>query len=501
MSKQVQTLWGSRFDTKPDQAAVAFAAGYDVSGMPPADAKLLPFDIWLNRAHCVMLHKQNIISREDAQVILKGLSEIREMVEKGVFELDPEKEDVHTNIESWLIEKYGIESCGKLHTARSRNDQVVTDMRLYLRDQTLFFIEELVKLVIVLQKNAQTYQSAVMPGFTHHQHAMITTFGHMLASFASMFLRDIEKLKYTYKIINTNPLGSAASYGTSFDIDRTLTTHYLGFTEADINSMDAITNRGEPEADLAYCLSSTMNHLSMLAETLIVFSTPQFLFVEISDKYSTGSSIMPQKKNPDTLEVIKGKTSLVHGALASLLSSTKGAYIGYNRDSQWTKYIIMNIVENCSYAPSVMAGIIDELTVHAEKMAEWSNKGYIGATSFLELLCQQHNLPFRKGKIIVEKAIKYSQDNDVIDKQGLQKSLAEEKVDITIDDATLAKWQNPREILNLYVSSGSPGLSAMRESLKIIGEKINKDEVWLEGEKNKLVASVELLNNEIKKIL
>lgn len=499
--KKVTTLWGSRFDTAPDAAAIAFAAGRDVSSVAPADLNLLPYDVWLNKSHCVMLARQKIITDKDANIILKGLNEIESLIKKNEFHLDPTKEDVHTNIESWLIDKCGVESAGKLHTARSRNDQVVTDMRLYLRDQLLFFIEEITTLSSVVVDHADKYEDYVMPGFTHHQHAMITTFGHVLGSFATMFLRDIEKCKAMYNIINTNPLGSAAAFGTSFKTDRKLTTEYLGFSEPDSNSMDAITNRWEPEADLAYCLSSFMNHLSILAEMLILFSMPQFSFVKISDAYSTGSSIMPQKRNPDMLEVIKGKTAYVHGALASLLSSGKASYIGYNRDSQWTKYIIMDTVENCAQAPSVAAGIIAELQVNKEEMEKWSHKSYIGATSFLELLCQNYNLPFRQGKVIVEKAIRYSSNPDAIDMVGLQKSLAEEKVDIKIDEETLAKWQNPIEIINQYASLGSPSGKSMNHFFETAEKKLQDNKAWIETHAKKIAGAIKMLDEDIKKIV
>ena len=500
MTKKVSQLWGSAFDKTPLQEVVKFCAGRDVRSVEPADFALIPYDLLVNKAHCIMLATQNIISREDAKIILKGLLEIEQLVKKGEFTLDPDKEDVHTNIESWLIEKYGIDSSGKLHTARSRNDQVVTDVRLYLKDRVLDYISSCLKLVRTLNENAKKYQETVMPGFTHHQHAMLTTFGHILLGFSSMTLRDIEKFMAFYQIIDKNPLGNAASYGTSFNIDRDLTTRLLDFAEIDQNSLDAITCRYEPEADVAYCISSLMTHLSIMSETLIILSMKEFGMIQISDFYSTGSSIMPQKKNPDTLEVMKGKTAYVQGLLQSLLVTGKGAFIGYNRDSQWTKYIIMDIVNETILAPNIMMGIIKELHVNEKRMKELANKGFIGATSLLEIFCQEYNIPFRMGKIVIEKAIKYSQDKDKIDFEGFNKACGEENINVPVTSDQINSWQDPLNILDKYLSSGSPGKTAMQLAFDKLSTKIQSQEKWLQQKKLFLSSTQDLLAKEIKQI-
>ena len=297
----MNTLWGKVFQNKPAESVISFTAGRDMHVKKAADNYLLPYDIWGSQAHCVMLYQEKIIDKNSASTILKGLEQIECLVKKGEFALDPSCEDVHTNIESYLIERYGIDRIGKLHTGRSRNDQSNVDTRLFIRDKSLEYIKEIIILCYTLVGLSQKYKSYVIPGFTHHQHAMMSTFGHILMSFATMLARDTLRFSHWYYLHNTNPLGSAAGYGTSFPINSMLTSELLGFDCSDLSSLDQITNRWEPEADFVFSISVLMNHLSLMAQTFIILATPQFGMLTLSDDYSTGSSIMPQKKNPDPL--------------------------------------------------------------------------------------------------------------------------------------------------------------------------------------------------------
>lgn len=449
MKKHIHKLWGEAFSQEPSEAVIAFTAGRDVASVPPADEALLPYDLWVNKAHVVMLAKTGIIPVADAAKILAKLNELEKDTS---FHLDPSKEDVHTNIESWLTEKLGIEVAGKLHTARSRNDQVVTDMKLYLRDQVLMFVGATLRLLQEVLLQSAKYQAVVMPGFTHHQHAMVTTFGHTLAGFAAMIIRDIERFQAWFTFHNQSPLGNSVCYGTSFPIDRKLTAKLLGFDTADINSLDAITNRWEPEADLAFAITILMNHLSLIAETLILLATPEFDMIKLSDEFSTGSSIMPQKKNPDPLEVMKGKTSFSHGQLVSLLSLGKANFIGYNRDCQWSKYIIMDLVNECKAASVVMSGVFETMTVNTGVMEAWCHKGFIGATTVMEQIIQESHIPMREAKIIVEKLVKAGSDKANLD---------------------------PKTILSLTKSYGGPGKNSMKTSLKKLKKKLAHQKSWL----------------------
>lgn len=499
--KKKSKLWGSAFKKTPSEAVIGFTAGRDVNALRAADYDLIGYDIWLNRAHAVMLAKKNIISKKEAALILKGLEEIESLHKKNKFLLDPDLEDVHTNIESHLTKKFGIEIAGKLHTARSRNDQVVTDTRLYLRDQILNLAVNITELIESLLTSSEQNLQIPVPGFTHRQHAMVTSFGHILHSWALMLHRDLQKLKAVYSIINQNPLGSAAAYGTSFPIDTELTTSYLGFEKPVQNSLDHITNRWEPEADLAYCMTSVLNHLSIISETLIIMTMPEFDMIKLSDEYCTGSSIMPQKKNPDTLEVVKGKASYAHGALMSLISTGKAAMIGYNRDSQWSKYIIMDLIRECLDAPLIIGGIISTMKINKENSNRWANEGMIGATTLLENICATYNIPFRQAKIVIELAIKESAGQKKITLSALKKSLANQGLDIDISQIQIDDWQNAEKILDLYRSEGSPNPKKMLTAIKSSKKTNAQNSNWIIQKNEDKKKALELLKLQQDKIL
>ena len=478
-TQQTTKLWGAAFHGAPSVAAMAFTAGRDVVGVPAADAALLPYDLWVNQAHTVMLAKTGIIPVSDAVKILGGLSVLEAKLQQDAFVLDPSKEDVHTNIESWLTKKIGITAAGKLHTARSRNDQIAADMRLFLRDSVLTYVANCTYLAESLLKLADKTRGVLMPGFTHHQHAMVTTIGHTFAGFAGMVIRDVARLQNWYGIHNSNPLGGAASYGTSYPIDATMTADLLGFSSVMHNSSDAITNRWEPEADFAYAITVLMNHLSGIAETCMLLSTPEFGMVTFADEYSSGSSIMPQKKNPAVLEVLKGKSAYVAGQLVGLLSLGKANFMGYNNDSQWTKYMVMDVVRECLQAPVVLAGALETMTIHEKVMASWCHKACIGATTLMEQLATQCNLPMRQAKVIVEKAVKASASADTVSAESLAAAFLSEGLEISLTPAQVAAWQDPTVAIALTKSFGSPGKNSMKTSLKQLHKKLATQKVWL----------------------
>lgn len=497
---KVNKLWGGAFNQDPFESAVQFSSGHDVSAIEPADYKLLPYDTLGSKAHCLMLYKQKIISQKDCQIILKGLIKIEKLVKQKKFILDSNQEDVHTNIETWLINKYGIESPGKLHTARSRNDQVCLDTRLYLKDQIINFIYQTISLSTFLVKESSKYLGYVLPGFTHHQHAMVTTFRHVLLAYSSMLLKDTKRFMNWFNLHNTNPLGSAVSYGTSFNIDQFYTSSLLGFDNPDLDSLDSITNRGEAELDLAFGVIVLMNHLSSLAQTLILFSTPEFGMVQLADGYSSGSSMMPQKKNPQVLEVIKGKTGLVAGYLQGLINIGKANFIGYNADSQWTKYLILGIVDECLLAPKTLGAVIKTMKVNKTKMAYWCQVGFIGTTTLLEQLCSTNNLPFRLGKIVVEKAVKYSLDKNKVTYQSLLQALKEEKIKVKVSKKQVEDWQDPYKAIELSKSFGGPGLINMKLSKNIILKELKKCEQLLKEKIEQKEKALNFMQIEINKI-
>jgi argininosuccinate lyase len=500
-SKKLTTLWGNAFTQKPSDFIVSFTAGRDTAGLPMADAALLSYDLEVNTAHVIMLAKTGCISASDAAKILSGLTELELLVCEGKFSLDPASEDVHTNIESWLTDELGIALAGKLHTARSRNDQVVCDMRLFMRDATLMIVEQTLVLANTLLTKAEKTKGIVIPGYTHHQHAMVTTVGHVLSGFAAMVLRDIERFAAWYERYNRSPLGNMASYGTSYPIDRKMTANLLGFDGPDDHSLDAITNRWEAEADLAFAVTVLMNHLSTVSETLIVLSMTETGMISLSDAYCTGSSVMPQKKNPDVLEIIKGKAALVSGQVMSLIAMGKGSFIGYNRDTQWAKYVIMDVVRECSAAPVLISGVIDTMTVNKDVMASWCHTGGIGATALMEQLAQAEKLPMRTAKIVVEKAVKACGTAGKITFGALRDAATDEHLTLTVTEAEVAQWQEPHTMVRSMKSSGSPGKKSMKAVEKKFLRSFHQHQAWLNGEKKRLTEAKKQRQNGIASLM
>jgi argininosuccinate lyase len=464
---------------------VDFLSGRDVKGIPPCDERLIPYDLWGNRAHVLMLCQQALVSKQDGKKIVRGLREIETLHQKGKFRLDTSKEDVHSNIESYLIERIGIEFGGKVHTGRSRNDQIVLDMRLYLRDQALEFVEGLILLMEGLIQKADEHRSTIMPGYTHHQHAVATTFGHLLLSFAEALERDVQRFSHWFALFNKNPLGAAAGYGTTFHLDRQLTATLLGFDGSTENVTDPITQRWEPDAELAYDAAVMMDHLSTMAQCLILLSTREFSMIRLNDRHCTGSSIMPQKRNPCSLEVIKAKTSFAHGMVVSLLSSGKALFMGYNRDTQWTKYWIMDLVDESRPALSVMTDVIRLLEVNKTQMLKLAQEEFLGATPLMEWLIGYGNLPMRKAKMVVEKAVKYSEKEgrEKVSYQSLKKALAEMKVNIPVKEEDVDEIQRPERILSQALSFGAPSEKRIKEGIASLRKKVQANRNWLMGKR------------------
>lgn len=496
--ESMDRLWGEAFTKPPPDEVIEFMAGRDVKGVKAADENLIGFDIWGSKAHVIMLWRQNIISCEDVKVILKGLNEVQNLWELGKFNLDPEREDVHTNIESFIIERYGAKYGGKIHTARSRNDQVVLDMRLYLREEVLQFVDATIGLIECILRRATYNLEAVMPGFTHYQHAMLTTFSHVLLSFAAALKRDILRYRGWYDLFNRCPLGSVSSYSTTFPIDRELTSRILGFDGPEPNSIDPITNRWEPETEMAFIISIQMNHLSTIAQSLILLSTQEFNMVELDDQYKTGSSIMPQKKNPCSMEVIKAKAALSHGLLIGLLSIGKSNMFGYNRDTQWTKYLIMDLVRECKPTLPILEGVIETIRVKKERMYEEGTKGFIAATALLESIVQNYNLPFREAKSLIEKAVRYSEieGQEKVTFSSLRKALKEKGISIPITREQVDRYQEPMEIINRKNALGGPSPDTVSYSIQTIREDLRKEKEWLKQKRKR----IDEVNKEIKEI-
>jgi len=446
MKQQTNKLWGTAFSNAPNEQAVLFAAGRDVVGLPPADEALIPYEIQASTAHLKALFDVGLIDAATKDALLKGLIKLQKEYEAGTFTLDPSKEDVHTNIESWLTEQLGIKIAGQIHTGRSRNEQCVADEVLYLKATNAVYISEILHLIVSLNKAAKKYKNTVIPGYTHHQHATVTTFGNMLHAYVTEFEKDIAHMESWNKLEEVSALGAGAGYGSTLPVDKKKVNGYAGFQHVFSNEIAVITFRGDAEMTFVFHIALFMNHLSSLAQTLIEFSTKEFGFVTISDEYSTGSSIMPQKKNPDPLEVMKAKASMCHGYLMSLLSLTKAPFIGFNRDSQWIKYVVHDVIDETKLASVIMSGVINTLSVHSDVMASWTTHGHIYAQAIMEGLISSFYIPMRQAKIVLETAIKNTGPQGNLTRKVINLALKNKGFVQKVKPDQFAVWINPLSI-------------------------------------------------------
>ncbi|MCY4099392.1 MAG: argininosuccinate lyase [Rhodobacteraceae bacterium] len=391
--KDKYNIWGGRFKNQTDEIMENLNASIFF------DYKLAKFDIEGSKAHTKMLAKQQILKEDEAKSILDGLDTIQSEIETGKFEPKVSLEDIHMNIEARLAELIGPVA-GKLHTARSRNDQVATDFRLWLRDRIDTIVDLIYELEVALVLKSSENIHTVMPGFTHLQCAQPITFAHHLLAYVSMLDRDRARYLDTRKRLNESPLGSAALAGTSFPIDPDFTAEELSFSRAMLNSLDGVSSR-----DFALeFLSSTAicaTHLSRLSEEIVIWTTSQFNFVKLSDKFTTGSSIMPQKRNPDAAELIRAKTGRVNGALITLLTVIKGLPLAYSKDLQEDKEPVFDAAETIEIVLKVMTGMIQDLKANVETMKKSSELGFSTATDLADFLVREYNLPFREAHKVV----------------------------------------------------------------------------------------------------
>ena len=379
-------LWQGRFQKALDPKTNDFNSSIRF------DSRMFREDIAGSIAHATMLCAQGIISSEDLADILEGLQAIREDIESGKLEIDPNAEDIHTFVEGELTARVG--AAGKrLHTARSRNDQVALDIRLYLRKACDDLYAQLTELISVLCKKAEQYANAVMPGYTHLQRAQPITFGHHLLAYAEMLLRDKERLQDAKKRMNVCPLGACALAGTTYNTDREMTARDLGFSGAMQNSLDAVSDR-DFCMELAAMLSILMVHLSRFSEEIVLWCSWEFKFIELDDAFSTGSSIMPQKKNPDITELIRGKSGRVFGDLMTLLTMMKGLPLAYNKDMQEDKEAIFDAFDTVKMCLTAFIPMLDTMTALPENMRKAAAGGFINATDCADYLVGK-GLPFR----------------------------------------------------------------------------------------------------------
>lgn len=349
-----------------------------------------------------------------------------------------------------------------MHIGRSRNDQSSCDLRLWLRDRGLGLAASCHQLAEALLELAERYADAVMPGFTHYQPAMITTWGHWLCAYVQGLVRDLERMRLTLQLVNRNPLGAAASFGTSWPIDRNFTAELLAFDRVDANTLDCIVSRWEHEAQLAHAVAMLMNHLSIMAQDLIILSLPYTGMVTIDEAFVTGSSIMPQKKNPDFAEVLKSKASMAHGYLVSLMGIQKGGLSGYNRDTQATKYLIMDLLRECEEAPGVLRGVFETLTVNRERMQEQCRVGFMNSVDWADHLARTHNLPFRECYHVLAAAVRLSAPESEITHQALEQALRESGHEVPLSSEEFERLANPSSLIAERQHTGSPAPDSVK---------------------------------------
>ena len=447
-------LWGGRFTKETNKLVESFNESLSF------DHRFYKQDIRGSIAHVKMLAKQNILTDDERDKIIEGLNSIEKDIESGVLKFDDGSEDIHSYVEAHLIERIG-ETGKKLHTGRSRNDQVALDMKLYVRDEIDelkdLLYELLSEVLRIMEDNTTTY----MPGFTHLQKAQPTTLAHHFGAYFEMFIRDFDRLRSTRKRMNLSPLGSGAFAGTTYDLDRDYVASLLEFETATRNSMDSVSDR-DYLLELLSDLAIISMHLSRLSEEIIIWNTDEYRFVEMDDTYSTGSSIMPQKKNPDIAELIRGKSGRVYGSLISLLTTMKGLPLAYNKDMQEDKEMSFDAIDTVKSLIKLMSGMLSSMKFNNERMAKSARGGFTNATDAADYLVKK-NVAFRDAHEIVGRLVLY----------GIEHGKA-------LDDFSLEEFRNISEYFDYDIydaislktcvekrnTKGAPGLTAIMNEIK-----------------------------------
>ena len=457
-------LWGGRFTKETDQLVYNFNASITF------DQKFYKQDIEGSIAHVTMLAKQGILTEQERDDIVRTLKEIRDEVESGKLEITSEYEDIHSFVEANLIDRLG-DTGKKLHTGRSRNDQVALDMRLYTRDELLHTDDLLKELLETILKIMEANTETIMPGFTHLQKAQPITLAHHMGAYFEMFKRDRLRLHDIYERMNYCPLGSGALAGTTYPLDREYTAELLGFYGPTLNSMDGVSDRDYLIEFLSAC-ATIMMHLSRFSEEIIIWNSNEYQFVEIDAAYSTGSSIMPQKKNPDIAELVRGKTGRVYGALMSLLTTMKGIPLAYNKDMQEDKELSFDAMDTVKGCIALFTGMLATMKFNKGKMRLSANNGFTNATDAADYLVK-HGVPFRDAHGIIGKIVLYCIERGIaIDDM----SLDELKAICPVFEEDIYEEISMETCVNNRLTIGAPGKAAMEKVIE--AEKAYLAEDW-----------------------
>jgi argininosuccinate lyase len=456
-------LWSGRFTEDVSEFTQRFGASL------PVDKQLYEQDIAGSIAHARMLGEQGVISKDDVAAIVAGLGRIRKRIEAGDFVFDINDEDIHMAIEKQLIADIG-EAGARLHTGRSRNDQVVTDTRLFAKRRAADLMAANIELREALVDQAKANFDVILPGYTHLQHAQPVFLPHHLLAYAHMFARDFKRLKAAYDAADVCPLGSAALAGTTYPLDRRMTADELGFSDVTANSLDAVSDR-DFLLDLSYAASVSCVHLSRLAEEIVLWSTSEFGYITLSDAFSTGSSIMPQKKNPDFAELIRGKTGRVVGDLVQLLITLKALPLAYNKDLQEDKEGAIDAARTLEDCYTCMTGMISTMKVNADAMRESAGKGYLAATDVADYLAKK-GMPFRRAHEVVGHLVLLCDQRNC----GLEDLAIEDfRAESDLFEADIVAMMDLRAIADARTTEGGTGRSAIVNQLAAVEESIQSD--------------------------
>ena len=456
-------MWAGRTDGMTEKIADDFNSSIRF------DSRMYRQDITGSMTHAAMLSYKGIISQADADTIIAGLEEILADIDNGNLAIDMECEDIHMFVEQVLTQRLG-DVGKKLHTARSRNDQVALDIRMYLRAEIDEITALVRQLIVAVTNKAEAYKDAIMPGYTHLQRAQPITFGHHLMAYAMMLLRDLDRLADCRKRMNLSPIGCCALAGTTYDTDRNFEAEKLGFDGICLNSLDGVSDR-DFCAELISALSILMMHLSRFSEEIILWSSWEFKFIELSDAFTTGSSIMPQKKNPDMAELVRGKTGRVYGDLMGILTTLKGLPLAYNKDMQEDKEGVFDAVDTVKMCLQVFAPMIDTLTANTANMRLAAQKGFINATDLADYLVKK-GLPFRSAYKISGSLVAYCiANNTVLEELSLDtyKGYSE------LFDTDLYEAIDLMVCVEKRISQGGTSVSSVEQQIKYVREMLNHD--------------------------
>jgi len=475
-------LWASRFKKTTDPRAKQYSESITV------DRPMIYQTIWGNEAHTIMLAYCDIIKDSHCQNILKGLQQLKTDFAEKKWDLQLQEEDVQMNIERYLIDTVGIENGGRMHTCRSRNDQVPTDTKLYARNQLIAVLDVLFKFIDTLLKQAESQTETIMPGYTHTQHAQPITYGYWLSHYATVFLRDAQRILTSLSGLDQNPLGAGALTGTSFPIDRTLTTRLLGFEGIQEHAMDAVGNK-DNTLEILSSFSILFSSISRLADEIIYGITYEFGTMVLDDGFSMGSSMMPQKKNPGVLELVRGRTGKMYGILMHLLTTMKGLPSGYNRDYHEDKTTLVEALNLSRDTVDVMQGVMETLTIKPERMKFLVQQNFATATELANYLVKHHDIPFRLCHRIVGFVVGQlvEEGKNFTDKVRTKELLAEK--DIIISDSDYDQVLDPETVIKNYKTLGGVAPIEVNRMITAMQQDSRQKQDTLNAVKNRIATA------------